>query len=236
MIDITHTRLLKSIPCFNSFSPEVLEQFLASAREQSFVKGETVMLEGEPCSGLFVVKSGSVKLYRTSLSGDEQIMRVVHPGGCFECAPLFDKGPNPVSAQTMETSRMIVIPMASFELLMSSYPALALQFVPILAMRLRDLLNMVEDFSFRRVPSRVAKLLLQLGERRGEGSAASTSQPLTQQHLACVVGCSRQVLNSTLQEMVKENIIKIEKRHIIVLKPEALLELTHPDTGEAPLD
>ncbi len=93
-------------------------------------------------------------------------------------------------------------------------------------------MNTVEDFSFRRVPSRVAKLLLQLGERRGEGSAVSTSQPLTQQHLACVVGCSRQVLNSTLREMVKENIIKIERRHIIVLKPEALLELTHPDTGE----
>ncbi len=96
------------------------------------------MLEGEPCSGLFVVKSGSVKLYRTSLSGDEQIMRVVHPGGCFECAPLFDRGPNPVSAQTMEASRMVVIPMSSFELLMNSYPELALQFVPILAMRLRD--------------------------------------------------------------------------------------------------
>ncbi|MBI3930706.1 MAG: Crp/Fnr family transcriptional regulator [Chloroflexi bacterium] len=229
MIDITATHLLKSIPCFNSFNSEVLERLLGSAREQSFAKEETILLEGDPCPGLFVVKSGLVKLYRTSLRGDEQIMRVVSPGGCFECAPLFDGGPNPVSAQALEASKMIVIPIASFESLVSSYPEVALQFVPILAMRLRDLLNTVEDFSFRPVPSRVAKLLLQLGERPDDGSVASTSSPLTQQHLACVVGCSRQVLNSTLQELVKEGIIKIEKRRIIVLKPEALLELTYPE-------
>ncbi len=229
MIDITATAILKSVPCFSGLSPEVLKQLLASARELSFVKGETILLEGESCPGMFVVKSGSVKLYRISRGGDEQIMRIAYPGGCFECAPLFDRGPNPVSAQTLEASSMIFIPLADFESLMGSYPEIALRLMPVLAMRIRDLLNTVEDFSFRSVSFRLAKLLLQLGERQDEGSAVSTGQPLTQHLLACVVGCSRQVLNSSLQELVREDIIKIEKRRIIVLEPEALRERTHPE-------
>ncbi len=228
MVNTASLNLVKSIPCFVNLSTEAFELLLDSAREQPFIKGATVLLEGEPCPGLFLVKSGTVKLYRISRGGDEQIMRIVYPGGCFECAPLFDRGSNPVSAQALEASKMIVIPIASFESLVSSYPELALQFVPILAMRLRDLLNTVEDFSFRTVSSRLAKLLLQLGERQDVISAVSTPRPLTQQHLACVVGCSRQVLNSSLRELVREGIIKLEKRRIIVLEPEALEELTYP--------
>jgi CRP/FNR family transcriptional regulator len=112
---------------------------------------------------------------------------------------------------------------------MSSYPEIALQLVPVLSMRLRDLLNTVEDFSFRSVSSRLAKLLLQLGERQDEGSSMPTNRPLTQHHLACVVGCSRQVLNNSLRELVREDVIKIEKRRIIVLEPDALWERTQPE-------
>src|SRR3989304_4063512 len=98
MVTVASINLLKVVPCFTNLDPDVLELLLDSAREREFAKGEIILQEGDPCPGLFIIRSGSVKLYRTSLHGDEQIMRVVHSGGCFECAPLFDKGPNPVSA------------------------------------------------------------------------------------------------------------------------------------------
>ncbi|MDP2731196.1 MAG: Crp/Fnr family transcriptional regulator [Dehalococcoidales bacterium] len=227
---IAPVNLLKSIPCFAGLNADVLDMLLGSARERYFSKGELLLQEGDPCPGLFVLQSGSVKLYRASLTGEEQIMRVIRPGGCFECAPLFDKGPNPVSAQALESCKAVFIPAASFNLLISNYPEVALQFVPILAMRLRDFLNTIEDFSFNTVSRRIAKLMLQLGERQDEDRHISLSVPLTQHHLACIVGCSRQVLNAYLQELIKKGIIKIEKRRIIVLKPESLLELIGHET------
>ena len=226
MVIVASLNLLKSVPCFAGLNADALGVLLDSARERDFAKGEFLLQEGDPCPGLFVLKSGSVKLYRTSLTGDEQIMRVVHSGGCFECAPLFDKGPNPVSAQALEPSKAIFIPTASFNSLVSNYPEVALQLVPILAMRLRDFLNTIEDFSFKTVSRRIAKLLVQLGERQDEERQLPLSAPITQHHLACIVGCSRQVLNGYLQELVRKGIIKIEKRRIIVIKPESLLELT----------
>ena len=224
----TAVNLLKSTACFATLKTEILEWLLDSARERNFARGEVILQEGEPCPGLFVVQSGLVKLYRTSSAGGEQIMRIVGAGGCFECTPLFDKGPNPVSAQALEICKTIFIPAASFEALINNYPEVALQLIPILAMRLRDFLNVIEDFSFKSVPTRIAKLLLQLGGRQDKNQQVSLPMPLTQHHLACIVGCSRQVLNGHLQELVREGTIKMEHRRIIVLKPETLLELTDP--------
>ncbi len=221
----TSVNLLKSVACFAALNTEILECLLVSVKDRSFAKGEVILQEGESCPGLFVIRSGSVKLYRTSWSGDEQIMRVVVTGDCFECAPLFDKGPNPVSAQALEACNTVFIPVAGFEATISKYPEVILQLVPILSMRLRDSLNTIEDFSFRRVPTRIAKLLLQLGERQDKNKQIALPLSLTQHHLASIVGCSRQVLNGYLQELVGDGIIKIENRRIFILSPKRLMEL-----------
>ena len=223
MTIVTPLDLLKSMPCFSELSSEVMDWFLDFVKEHSCAKGEIILIEGERCPGLFVVKSGSVKLYRSSREGEEQIVRVVRSGGCFECAPLFDKGPNPVSAAALEASSVYLVSASDFELLLNTYPEIALQIVPVLAMRLRSLLNMVEDFSFRPVTSRLAKLLLKQGEHERKVTAAS--KLLNQQHLACILGCSRQVLNSALRKLVRDGILKMEGRRIVILKPDILREI-----------
>ncbi len=221
--------ILESIPCFASFSPESMRWYLDSVTEQSFTEGKIIMLEGEPCPGLFVMKSGSVKLYRTSLEGGEQIVRIVRSGECFECVPFFDGGPNPVSAQTLERSTAYFITASDFKSLLSTCPETTLQIVPILAMRLRSFLDVIEDFSFRTVYLRLAKLLYQLSEQQDGVLVVSPALALNQQHLACILGCSRQMLNSSLQKFVRAGIIKIKGHRIVILKPEALQELIYPE-------
>ncbi len=223
---VTPLNLLKSIPCFAGLSPEAMDLLLDNVQQQSFPKGEVILLEGEPCPGLFLVKSGAIKLYLISPEGEEQIVRIVHAGGCFECAPLFDGGSNPVSAQALGATKAYLIPASDFALLVSTHPEAILPIVSILAARLRSLLSMVEDFSFRRVYSRLAKLLSQLSEWQDETLVVSPSLSLNQQHLACMLGCSRQVLNNSLRKLVREGIIKMEGHRIIILKPKALVELT----------
>ena len=213
---------LKSVPCFASLSPTAGEWLLNCVMEQTFVKGEVIILEGGPYLGVFIVKSGSVKLYRISSEGEEQILRIINRRGCFECAPLFDKGPNPMSAQALESTKVYLIPASEFRLVLNTQPQALLAILSILATRLRSLLNMVEDFSFRRVPSRLAKLLLQLSERHDGVLVVSPRLPLNQQHLACMLGCTRQAVNSSLRKLVSDNVIRMKGHRIVVLKPDAL--------------
>lgn len=217
---------LKGIPCFSGLKSGDAEWLRGCLREKSYSKGETVFLEGEPCPGLFIVKSGAVKLYRTSMEGEEQIVRILRQGGCFECAPLFDRGPNPVSAQTLEASELYLLPTQVFYSLIKAHPEIMMEIAAVLAMRLRSLLGTLEDFSFKPVYSRLANLLLQLGEPRGDAQVVSSSQQLNQQHLACMLGCSRQIVNTSLRKMVKAGMIKMEGRRIVILKRGELRELS----------
>ena len=215
-------RVLRSIPCFTRFKPEAKGRLLECAREQSYAKGEIIIIEGEPCPGLFVVISGSVRLYRSSPEGEEQTIRIIRRGGCFECAPVFDMGPNPVSAQALGPSKALLIPTSGFRSMVSTYPEAISGIISILSMRLRFLLNMVEDFSFKRVYARLAKLITQLIEQDGEILVVSPSQQLSQEQIACILGCSRQVVNRSLRRLSKNGIIRMEGRHIIIIDPEAL--------------
>ncbi|HEY83277.1 MAG TPA: Crp/Fnr family transcriptional regulator [Dehalococcoidia bacterium] len=225
MVVSHHYDLLESLPCFAGLGPEAIEWLLSCAKELSFGKGEIIILQGEKCPGLFLVKSGSVKLFRASPQGEEQIMYIVRRGGCFECVPLFDGGPSPVTAEALEASEVLLIPASDFWAMFDAHPQALLDIIRILAMRLRFFLNTVEDFSFRRVYSRLAKLLLQSSEQSGEALTAPVHQ-LNQEQLACVLGCSRQVVNNSLRRMAKNGLIKMEGRRIIVLKPEALRKIS----------
>ena len=221
--------LLESVSCFVCLSPSTKESLLESMVEQSFTKGELIILEGELCPGVFLVRSGAVSLYRASSDGVEQIVRIVHRGECFECAAVFDNGPNPTSAQALEATNLYLIPAETFRSVLGTEPQALLTILPILSARLRSLLSMVDDFSFLSVYSRLAKLLYQLGEWQEETLVVSPSLLLNQQHLACMLGCSRQAVNNSLRKLASKKIIRMERRRVIILKPEALRETIYPE-------
>ena len=226
MLATVSVNLLESVPCFAGLSPEARRKLLDAVVARFFAKGEIIMLEGEPCPGVFVVETGVVKLYRTSAKGKEQIVRMVHPDGCFECAPIFDQGPNPMSAQALEATRAYLLPASDFQSVLSTQPRALLEILTIMSLKFRYLLNMVSDFSFRRVPSRLANLLLQLSEQQDDAPMVLSSlHQLSQHHLACILGCSRQAVNKALQKLSWGGIIKMEGHRIVVLKPEVLKDL-----------
>lgn len=214
--------ILGSVPCFAALATEPMTKLQQATYEVAYAKGEVIILEGEPCPGLFVVCSGTVKLYRSSPTGQEQIIRIVHRGACFECTPLLDQGPNPISASALEDSRVLLIPASTFKSITKADPVVLAGLLRVMAARIRSLLNMVEDFSFRQVYPRLAKLLFQLSERQGDRLVVSPSLPLNQQHLACILGCSRQMLNTSLRRLVREKTIATEDRRMIILDTERI--------------
>lgn len=222
MIKTLATNPLTNIPCFSGLNEAASEIVSGSIVECNYSKDAVVFFEGDPCTGLFIIKAGRVKLYRSSPGGDEHIVRVLGTGGCFECAPLFDGGPNPVSAQTMDESTLFFLPAEAFRSILHT-PGIAFQFASVLSLRLRSLLNQVEDMSFRPVGARLARLLLQMGEHdNGTRSEKSSLKQLNQQHLACMLGCTRQMVNTSLGKLVREGLVRKEGKRLIVLKPDEL--------------
>jgi len=209
---------LRSVPYFSALSAKEIERIRKEMAELSFTRGELLFLEGEPCRGLYVVKSGRIRIFKSSPEGREQVLLVAEPGDSFNDVPVFDGGPNPASASALEPSTVYLIPKGVlFSLIAECPPAQAI--IKLFAARLRHLTGVVEDLSFRSVVNRMARLLLDLAVAEG---GSSPIPRLTQEEMAARVGSVRDVIGRALKNLEKAGAIRIEGKRIYVVDPKKL--------------
>jgi ATP-binding cassette subfamily B protein len=73
---------LASVEILSPLSPAELERLAAAAQSRFYAFGDTVCSAGDPAAGLFIVKSGSVRVF-TEENGKEISMGVRKPGEVF---------------------------------------------------------------------------------------------------------------------------------------------------------
>jgi CRP/FNR family cyclic AMP-dependent transcriptional regulator len=210
------TELLRSIPYFASLDEDTLASVAETAVHRAYEPDEIIFLEGEPCAGLFCVQSGHVKIYKSSPEGREQILHICRPRESFNDVAVFDGGPNPASAQAMDTTTVCLIERSAMLNLFDRHPKLAQAVVAVLAARARMLVAMVEDLSLRSVTGRLAKLLLDQATHGGEAI------PLTHQQMAARLGTVREMVSRALRELEAEGLVRRAGRQIVIVDRAAL--------------
>ena len=211
---------LKRILYFSDLGLAELESIKEFTFEKIVDRAEMVLLEGELAENLYFVASGVVKVFKTSVEGKEQILSIVRPGESFNDVPIFDGGPNPVSAQAMGPVLLYGIKRNDMETIVKSHPRIALNIIKILASRVRHLVSLVEDLSFKHVIGRVAKILVEhIGGETGRGPR------LTQQEMAAMAGTAREVVGRSLKELEEVGAIKLDRHRIIITDKEALQKI-----------
>ena len=209
---------IKSIPYFSGLSPAQLDSLKGLIFETTAERGKFILLESEPADALYIVFSGVVKVFKTSADGREQILQIVRPGESFNDAPVFDGGPNPASAQAMGPVALYGIKNSDMEGILRTHPQVALNVIRVLSQKLRHLVSLVEDLSFRHVTARLAKILL---EYVGDGVGPAKPR-LTQQEMAAMAGTAREMIGRSLKELEDEGIIRLDHHRIVVTDKEAL--------------
>ncbi|MBI4285731.1 MAG: Crp/Fnr family transcriptional regulator [Chloroflexi bacterium] len=215
------TDFLRSLPYLANLAADDVERVRRDILELSFDKDEFVLLEGEPCRGLYVVKSGRIRIFKSSPEGREHVLLVAGAGESFNDVPVFDDGPNPASGTALEPSVVYLIPKKTALALVADCPA-ALGIIRVFAARLRRLATVVSDLSFRSVVSRIAKLLLEMAVAEQAGTPIPR---LTQDEMAARVGSVRDVVGRALRTLEKAGAIEIRGQRLVVTQPQKLLML-----------
>jgi CRP-like cAMP-binding protein len=211
---------LKNILYFSGVSFAELESISKLVFEKTADRAEMILLEGEPAENLYFVASGVVKVFKTSVEGKEQILSIVRPGESFNDISIFDAEPNPVSAQAMGPVLLYGIKKNEMEAIVQNHPQIALNVIKVLVKRVRHLLSLIEDLSFKHVIGRVAKILIEhIGGEMGRGPR------LTQQEMAAMAGTVREVVGRSLKELEEAGAIKLDRHRIIITDKEALQKL-----------
>jgi CRP/FNR family cyclic AMP-dependent transcriptional regulator len=211
-------------PLFLALDPEGAAALHASLTEWAVAKGEIIFQEGEPGDRLYVILEGKVKLGRSSNDGRESLLAILGPGEMFGELSLFDPGPRTSTAAALTDAVILALSNEQLRPWLAGRPEVAAALLQALARRLRRTNEAMADLVFSDVPGRVAKALMDLGEKFGEITAEGlmVTHDMTQEELAQLVGASRETVNKALADFAQRGWIRLESRQVMILDVERL--------------
>ncbi len=209
---LARTELLKSL------SQVEIQTLAAHAVRKLFTVGELLFSEGEPCNGLHIIARGKVRIFKTSMSGREQMLAVNGPGETIAELPVFDGGSYPASALAVEDSEIAFISRRDFHSYCMEHPEVALKVLNVVGGRLRRLVGLIEELSFTTVRQRLISVLVKLAQSNGKETERGVEfqLPATHQELASQLGTVRELISRNLMRLQAEGFLDADARHIIV--------------------
>jgi CRP/FNR family transcriptional regulator len=206
--------VLREVSLFAALDPREMEALVARAVEKTFGPGELLFSEGEPCTGMYIVGRGSVKIFKTSPSGREVMLGIdIAPSSVAE-VPMFDGGPYPASVSAIGEVTAYHIAKGDFHQLTRQNPELGLKVLAVVGRRLRTLVGLVESLTFGSVRQRLARSLLEFGQL---AQADTFPLPVTHEELALRLGTVREVVSRNLSRFQAEGLLKVARREITLL-------------------
>lgn len=184
----------------------------------------TVFFQDDPSDSLYLVLSGSAKIFQTSEDGKVRILRILKKGDAFGELAMIEGQPRSASVQTLEPSEMLLLNRKDFQAFCDKHPAVLWTLLVAFAERLRRMNEDVLDMSFRDVPYRVLRVLSQLAERHGSAGPDGwrVSVALSAKDLASMVGSNADTVGRLLDGYETDGLLKRDRASWIVPDLKAL--------------
>ena len=218
---------VKDIPLFQGLSEGDLEQVKKCLIERSFEKGQTLFFEGKTCERDFIIKSGKVKLYRTSSSGREQVLETLGPGDTCACNPGLPTWSCSSTAQAMAPSQVWFLSRDDYIRMVKTNSKVSHALNKLFAERLSRFSSLIEEVSLKDTKKRLIKFLLDmLGDKTFQAQQkAALLLPFTREELAQRMGMARETVARQLYQLKRAKLIDIKPHEIIVRNKEGLEKL-----------
>ena len=223
--EITHDEAtVKKAPLFTALEDSATSTLRESMTTVKISKGNVLFSEGDDGQTLYVIVDGKIKLGTRSTDGRENLLSILGPGEMFGELSLFDVGPRTATATAVTDTRLLALGHDKVIPWITQHPEVSLQLLARLAQRLRRTNEVVSDLVFSDVPGRVAKALIDLGERFGvkQDDGFHVNHDLTQEELAQLVGASRETVNKALADFAGRGWLRLEARAVVILDYERL--------------
>lgn len=216
--------VLMQAPLFSALDDEAAAALRASTTLVRIGKGDVLFHEGEPGDSLYVIEEGKMKLGTTSSDGRDTLLAVIGPGEMIGELSLFDPGPRTATATALTETTLRGLGHDALRPWLAGRPEVAEPLLRALAQRLRKTNEAMSDLVFSDVPGRVAKALIDLGERFGVPTAGGivVTHDMTQEELAQLVGASRETVNKALADFAHRGWIRLESRSVTLIEPDRL--------------
>jgi len=209
-------------PLLATMRAEEREAFLALARPRAFVRNEVVCHEGDPADTLHLVESGHLAVRSGLATGVTATLTILSSGDYFgELALLRQDRRRTATVMALEPSRTLSVAATAFDKLCVRNPHIERVLSALLADRVDALSRRLLETMYESLDRRVYRRLVELANAYGldDGGAAI---PLSQAHLADLVGATRPSVNQVLKRLADQNLVRLGRERIELLDVAAL--------------
>ena len=215
--------VLSTCPLFRDLAPEDRCKLEACFQLRTATRGELFFKQEALATGLHVLSRGAVKLSRTDRDGRQLLVRVAIPPEPFGMVAAATNRTD-YSAEAMTDSEALVLRADEFLGAIADHPTVAQNAFRLMASRLADMRERLDDLGARHISRSVARALL-----RGISPTQRSVLPydpitlaLSHQDLADIVGASLYTVSRILSSWKRLGIVDVRRGRVVVQYVEGL--------------
>ncbi len=201
--------------------------------ERRFKARDTIFTPGDPDDQLYFLLAGTIRLYKIYGDYKEATVALLREGGVFGKLSLVEGRWQDVFAEAVTDVRVAGVQKSTLTEVVKRRPEFAMKLFSSFSERLRQSDEVIESLLHREVSTRLATLLLNLGDRFGEsdGTGMVLDVRLTHQDLANMIASTREAVSKVMSEFQRDGSIEVQNRKIVLTDKDALAERASSPSG-----
>jgi CRP/FNR family transcriptional regulator len=212
---------LRKLPLFSVLREDDLRAVSEKFRNRNYRKKEIVFHQGDETHDFYLIKSGKVRVFCNSPSGNETSIRVVSDNDMIgEFAPI-DGVPRSATAQAITDCTLLELPQDKFLNCVMTVPDFAMTLLQLLVQKLRWVTEYAESIAQYDIGGRLLHIILhynaKIGKELKRDKCYEVDLGLNQGDLASMVGARREWVNHLLREWREKGIIAFSRGRITIL-------------------
>ena len=210
-------------PFSHELSKASREKLQRDSKKHRFNKSEVIIRKGQKLSGIYIVRSGVLRVYSLDLNGNEKPIYWLNNGEVcifsINCALQKTAYPAWVTIDS-DTAEVFHVPITTFRNMYDQEPAAREFILEVMSQRIFDLMTLIEEAAIVDLGSRINSFLVRTCNEKNIVA-------MSHQHIADSLGTAREVVSRHLKTLEKEGFVQLSRMQIFVVSPEDLAQLSH---------
>jgi CRP/FNR family transcriptional regulator len=202
-------------------------------RGRPLQRNDHLYRQGDRFRAVFAVRSGTLKAYRTTDDGREQVTGFYFPGEILGMDGISNNT-HASSAKALETAAICEIPFDSLERLSSTLPQLQRHLFQLLSREITEDQQLITLLSKSSADQRVSAMLLSISARNARRGLSATSFRLSMSRIDIgnYLGLTVETVSRVLGRLQKSGVIAVSNKEIEIVDHAALKTLAEQATAE----
>jgi CRP-like cAMP-binding protein len=195
-----------------------LDEFFQSGQMIRYKKGECILRADDVPVGVYFLKSGNVRQYIISPTGDTFIIHVYKPGSFFPLTWIINDTPNVYNFDALTESTIVRASKEGFVALLHNNPDVLFFAAQKLAAGISGLVTRVGQLVIDEAYTKTILLLLYYADNFGKETSRGLelTVPLTHREIASWIGTTRETASLQMETLKKNGLVRMVGRKIII--------------------